>query len=706
MVACISRVFTDIKSHGLLLFVCSGLPLCVSAEITMGELVVTHGQCGLVTIDAGAWEDGIPITNIDWQWGDGSVNNAQFPAKHEYEANGDYEIILTANGHTGATRTEQIAVQIDNANDQGCELDLVIHPWQIYLRDGVTQQQILVEARDEEGRVIDPSTLNFNYDISLDEIGDLQVTPQGLVSASGFGRGVIHVVLQPGGRTMDVLVNAGHIRTTPMFQYLSVNGQSSGSVRPDIANADGSPVDINGHDVDFRCSGCATGQPLSIDADGNLQVVEDWQPGDPAPLSVHAVVDGQQAEYAAIIHVSESDLGLTLKEYVTHNTIINSVDGAAGFDFDAIIKGFLMPELFELGYEIQRHLIFGPSWQVARQGAINYTSHSRFGGVFPGCGGSGQPIRMGTNMDDPNLSCFFYTISEGELSPKWGTVFHELGHNMTFSSSLFDQFAGAGDGFIYSEGLATAVGMYTCEALLRAGESIGVTEKIAQTLNGSWLCWHHWEVGKSLSDYIDAGADYNKMDPNIIDDILSQLVNEFDYGLIYRLFGMFAPRGRFDWPFEFATPEQQATMFAVGCSVASGVDLKARFRDDWGFPINDATWDRMYPVIEQVIKARYPASNAGADKLTALGTPITLNDAFVFDREQDELTLEWAVISKPPKATAVFSDASLLNPIFTTDLGGKYILSLRASDKWAQGEPDTVTINVIDPDVIFFSSFE
>jgi len=798
MFAHISRVTIEFKLQIFLLLVCSWLPLPVSAEITLGELTATYGECGLVTIEGGAWEDGYPITDIDWDWGDGAAYNRQFPAIHQYEFNGNYDIVLTVHGPSGATRTEHFGVQIsnageagcelvrthielgdpnysvcgqvsingsvwselgeithitwdwndgtvadsffpathkytangsytvsvsaytdtgdsgtesvmviiDNAEAEGCEVEIDVHPWLVYLRDGVTEKQLRIEARDREGRPIDPQNLDFNFEVARDEIGDLQVSATGLVSATGYGRGGIRVVLQPSGQTVELEVYAGHLRTAPVFQYLSVNGKKNGSVWPDIANADGTPFDLEGHQVTFECSGCEPGQPLQIDADGNLLVLEDYEPADPAPLSVFALVDGEWAEYAAIIHVSENDLGLQLSEYVTHNTVTSSTTGAAGFDFDAIIRNYLMPELFDLGYEFQTVLMSGPLWQGVRQAAINYTSHYRFDGIFPGCAGSGHPIRMGTNMDDPNLSCFFYTIGENELAPKWGTIFHELGHNMTFSAPLFARFASAGDGFNYSEGLATAAGMFTCEAILRAGESVGVTEEIAQTLENSWLCWRHWYVGETLSAYIEAGADYNTIDPNVIDDMLWSLAQEFDYGLIYRLFGMFTPRDQFGLPFEVVTAKQQAIMFAVGCSVAAGVDLKPRFRDEWGFPIDDATWDEMYPVIEKMIKARYQASNAGADKQTSIATPVLLNDAFVFDREQDELTLEWTVTGKPPGSIAGFSDPSLLNPIFNANQVGEYVLSLRASDQWVQGEPDTVTITVIDPEVIFSSSFE
>lgn len=491
-----------------------------------------------------------------------------------------------------------------------------------------------------------------------------------------------------------------------MFQYLSVTGQSSGKVWADIANADGTPVDLQDREVYFSCTGCEPGQPLQIDTDGNLLVVEDFEPGDPSPLAVNAVFNGEWPEYGAVIHVGEADLGLTLKDYVTHNTIISSATGAAGYNFDAAISDYLMPELYDLGYEWQSYLMSGSWWDGPKQALINYTSLSRFNGTFPGCGGSGNPIRMGTNIEEPTLSCFFTDIGNKKMIPRWGIAYHELGHNMIETSGLFNRFGSAGDGGTYSEGMATAAGMFTCEAILRAGETVGVTAKIAESFEKSLLCWRRGLAGTVLPQYVASGADYSTISPDVIDDILFYLVQEFDYGLIYRLFGMFTPRDQGTYPFDLFTTEQQATMFAVGCSVATGVDLKSRFRDEWGFPVDDATWDEMYPVIEKMIKARYPASNAGADRRIALGTPVNLKNAFVFDREQDELTLEWRVASKPPGSTATLSDPSRLHPIFTADRVGEYVLSLRASDQWAKGDPDTVTITFAEADVIYSNSFE
>jgi len=576
-----------------------------------------------------------------------------------------------------------------------------VHPGTIYLRDGKTSEQLRIEVLDSESRPVNPDLFEIEFTSSDPDL--VQVSPEGSITSSGYGHAQIVVTMAEPFMKSTVYVNAGHLRTAPLFQYLSVNGQSTGRVWPDMGNADGSPVDLDGREISFECNGCEPGQPLQIDAEGNLLAVRDFEEGD-SGLAVSISVDGEHPENDAIIHVSEADLGLTLKEYVTHDTIISSPIEASGWDLDAALTDSQMPQLFAMAYQWQRYLMGDQIRGGQRLSLVNYTSWYRFDGAFPGCAGNGAPIRIGTPLEMPNGGCFFTHTQELLIVPQFGIAFHEMGHNMTWDSELFPKFAtGSTEWFAYNEGMATAAGMFACEAILRTGV---VSTEIAEFLKDDWLCWQHGRAGNELEEYIASGADYSTINPNLIDEMLWNLVKDFDFGLIYRLFGMFALTEQADYPFEIITSAQQATMFAVGCSVAAGVDLKSRFRDDWGFPIEDTIWDEMYPVIEQMIKARYPASNAGADKRVALGAPVLLDDVFVFDREQDELTLEWVVKSKPLGSNAEFSDPSTLKPMFAVDRVGEYILSLRASDQWVQGEADLVTITVFDPDVIFSNSFE
>lgn len=763
------------------------LLLLATALPALGEITfhfdVFYGDCGLVTVNGGAWEDGEPITWIDWDWGDGTQFTKQFPALYRYDANGSYDVQVTAHGGSGATRTEDLTLDIGNADEPGCEavgiqinlsepeyllcgtvridgyvsidvgaitavswdwddgelttnvwfpaehgyledgsytvtiiatadtgeiatesvvvvisnstgssceVTLELHPKQIYLRDGVTTLPVRVELRDPEGRPVDPSAMPIAW--TSDDPSLVQVSEDGWVESTGFGRTKVRAT-HPNGRYAETEVHAGHLRTVPYLQMLSLNHQPAGAVWPDIANADGSPVDLSGHVVEYLCSGCEPGQPLQVSPDGQILAVELLEPWDPVPMAVLAVVDGQWAQNWGFVHVSANDYGLTFRRYETLNTALVTPESIGNLDLDAMIERMNAPEVLEQSFHAQRELTDGVWYGGGSQIWAHYVSPEIAGGILPPCGGSGNPIQIGTRLDEPWLSCFWHEAEPGLISPRWGIFFHELGHNFTWTAYRFADFADAGDAVAYSEGLATAASMHACEAILRLEDEPWMTPEIARSLEASGLCWRTWHVGDALADYVASGADYSTLDANVVDDILATFIDEYGYGILYRFFSIFVPRG-LAYPFPMSTASEQATLFALALSEVSGVDQKSRFRDDWGFPIDDAKWALMAPYVETWVKQRDPATNAGEDKTIMAGEPVVLDDTFAFDREANVLSLTWQVVEKPAGSNPDLVGGKSLHPTFTAATPGTYVLSLTASDSWATGAPDTVEILV------------
>lgn len=136
------------------------------------------------------------------------------------------------------------------------------------------------------------------------------------------------------------------------------------------------------------------------------------------------------------------------------------------------------------------------------------------------------------------------------------------------------------------------------------------------------------------------------------------------------------------------------------------VDLKSRFRDDWGFPIDDAAWDLMQPLVSKLVPQRDPASYAGPDRTAGINEVISLLDAYVFDQEGDPLSVQWRIINQPLGAHGDIGDSEVLHPTFAANRHGQYTLSLSASDQWVVGAPDNIIISVTDPKMIFDDGFE
>ena len=91
-----------------------------------------------------------------------------------------------------------------------------------------------------------------------------------------------------------------------------------------------------------------------------------------------------------------------------------------------------------------------------------------------------------------------------------------------------------------------------------------------------------------------------------------------------------------------------------------------------------------------------PVANAGPDQLgVAVGSTVTLTGAGSSDADGQALTFSWSLLSKPAGSAAELSSVTAVNPMFTGDLAGDYLVQLVVSDGFVNSAPDTVLIRAI-----------
>jgi len=87
-----------------------------------------------------------------------------------------------------------------------------------------------------------------------------------------------------------------------------------------------------------------------------------------------------------------------------------------------------------------------------------------------------------------------------------------------------------------------------------------------------------------------------------------------------------------------------------------------------------------------------PLADAGLDLNVETGTLVVLDGSGSSDPEGGTLTYSWTLVSKPAGSSVSLLEPTLVNPSFTADLDGSYLLSLVVSDTTMTSTADTVTI--------------
>jgi hypothetical protein len=146
--------------------------------------------------------------------------------------------------------------------------------------------------------------------------------------------------------------------------------------------------------------------------------------------------------------------------------------------------------------------------------------------------------------------------------------------------------------------------MYVAQMMEGRAGQYGIPPDIIGTIIPS--VWHHFgSTPDDLNAYVSNGANYSQINPNVLDDIIMVLADEYGYDTLYRFFSIFLPG---DLPFSFTvnSDAKQATFFVAAMSAATATDLKAWFHDHWGFPVDDTFYDQIFPLVKQMVAFRDP----------------------------------------------------------------------------------------------------
>lgn len=88
-----------------------------------------------------------------------------------------------------------------------------------------------------------------------------------------------------------------------------------------------------------------------------------------------------------------------------------------------------------------------------------------------------------------------------------------------------------------------------------------------------------------------------------------------------------------------------------------------------------------------------PVANAGPDQSVFIGQLVHLDGSGSSDVDGDALTYAWQIVQRPTGSAAALERPDEVNPTFTPDLAGAYVIELVVDDGSVSSTPDTVVIS-------------
>jgi len=91
-----------------------------------------------------------------------------------------------------------------------------------------------------------------------------------------------------------------------------------------------------------------------------------------------------------------------------------------------------------------------------------------------------------------------------------------------------------------------------------------------------------------------------------------------------------------------------------------------------------------------------PIANAGSNVVVNLGDLVALNGSLSSDPEDNTLTYRWTIEEKPDSSVTELTGPLTINPSFTPDVEGQYLIQLIVNDGVNDSLPATVSVTVED----------
>jgi hypothetical protein len=421
-------------------------------------------------------------------------------------------------------------------------------------------------------------------------------------------------------------------RVLPPILLLSVSDNPTGTLTVEVRDAAGNVISPKSVHFSSSNPNVATASDAGV-----VTAVSSPRDFGSTPY-VTAIVDGAPSENVVVVRVTQTSLGLTLDPFWgRHVTFYVPREPISGFNYQQILRDYDVVRITDIAYELEWEASGVVPFDGNTQFLVNDPGHGADGTVP--CGLAGNPIRLGSDVDKPiHNSCMIVASDSG--TPQWGVFFHEMGHNFLGVGAKTSQFmSGHSNDFVYSEGLATSLGMYAAKMLQLRSASYKNSQQTLDNIVSS--VWHFGQT-PDLDKYIKNGTRYDQMTPSALDDMIDTVCAQYGYERLYRFHSLFLPHNT-AFPFAVDSDAKQATLFVAAFSAATGIDLRTRFKG-WGFPMDNDYYGNIWNDVTRLVSQRAHGPEAMLFKPRIDGLTVTANGVTlpgIPDVKVTRIHLEW-----------------------------------------------------------------
>ena len=154
----------------------------------------------------------------------------------------------------------------------------------------------------------------------------------------------------------------------------------------------------------------------------------------------------------------------------------------------------------------------------------------------------------------------------------------------------------------------------------------------------------------------------------------------------------------YDWMFVTAPSGSSASLSdSTEVSPTFTADLDGAY--EISLVVNDGTASSAEDtvIIDATVSNTVPVADAGIDQNVTVGDVVNLDGSGSSDADGDSLTYSWTFQSLPTGSTATLSENDAVNPTFTADLDGSYVLNLTVNDGLVSSQTDSLLVEAQAP---------